>query len=74
MGKFFDIKLNDGDVNYLALSITNRTIVAERYRCTALLVSFYRGVVADTAKNETEQPVLGDEPNACAGTDMQIKL
>ena len=58
----------------------NRTKVAERYRYlyTTLLqvhvVSFYRCVVVDTAKNETEQPVLGDEPNACAGTGTQIKL
>ena len=77
-GRLFDSKLNDGDVNYLELlSITNRTKVVERYRCTALLQysilsSFYRGVLADTAKNETEQPVLGDEPNA--RTDMRIKL
>ena len=38
----------------------------------SILSSFYRGVLADTAKNETEQPVLGDEPNT--RTAMRIKL
>ena len=47
-------------------------IAVLHYYSTCILSSFYRGVLADTAKNETEQPVLGDEPNA--RTVMRIKL